>query len=540
MTPSSTPDPSALVDLYLRLSIDKEGKDSIERQEADLREWATREGLTVRRVWVDAGKSGYKRGVKRPDFDAAVAAVTAGEIGTLAVWKLDRLSRQGAGQVGQVLDAVDAVHGRLFFLKDSLDSTIPGHRLVIVMVSEQARAESANTSLRVRAKKDASRKLGEYLGGVAPFGYVVGNGGNPARGIPPVLPGEPADRKLRPHPAEAPLVRELVDRILGGETMLAICTDWNSEGRKVPTRRRGSLWRSSTMSAALRSPALSGLMPEKRLDESSGRWSTSTSPWRDPDSGETVSLMAEGFAPIVSEAERVRLLDVMDGRLRRYGRGLQAVKQPASLLGGLIYCATCKRPANSFGGSYRCRRWDYDGNKCARPLSVSLATIEPVIRQAWANGLATLEPGDPILDAVADHWLQKFDPAPIAERRELVAQLDDANARLAAADDDHYVRGTLDAARHARVSRGLEERIASLASRLRELPEPHAEISALLDPELSLPAIMAATVPEARALLRLAIERIDVTAAPGQGARFIPRDRVRIRWVGSDSEPARP
>ncbi len=511
--PANAPASSTLVDLYLRLSIDREGKDSIERQEADLREWAAREGLTVRRVWADAGKSGYKRDVKRPDFDAAVAALKAGEVSTLGVWKLDRLSRRGAGQVGLVLDDVEHVGGRLVFLKDSLDSSVPGHRMVIVMVSEQARAESANTSLRVRAKKDDSRKRGHYLGGSAPFGYVVGDA-----------------RKLRPHDAEAPLIREVVDRVLAGETLLAVCRDWNARG--VPTRRGGSQWRPSTLSAALRSPALAGLMPEKRIDEASGKWSTSTAPWRDPDTGEVVSLMADGVEPIVSESERVRLLEVMDGRLRRYGRGMRPVKQPASLLGGLLVCASCKRSANTFGNSYRCRRWHTDGNDCEHPLNVSIATIEPVVRRAWAYGLAALEPDSPVLAAVADHWLAKFDPAPLEERRDLVARLEEARARLASADDDHYVRGTLDADRHARVTGGLDERIAGLTARLRELPEPRADLGALLEPEVSLPAIEAASVTEARTLLRLAIRRIEVTAAPKQGARFVPHERMRIRWVG--------
>lgn len=507
-----------LVDLYLRLSIDREGKDSIERQEADLREWAAREGLSVRRVWIDNGVSGFKRGVKRPDFEAAVAAVTAGEVGTLAAWKLDRLSRRGAGQVGQLLDDVDAAGGRLFFLKDGIDTSTGGHnRLALVLLSEQARAESANTSLRVRAKKDASRRLGLYLGGAAPFGYVVDD-----------------DRKLRQHPEEAPLIREVVDRVLAGDALNTVCRDWNARG--VPTRRRGSEWRSSTLSHALRSPALSGLMPEKRINESTGKWSTSTAPWRDPESGEPVSLMADGVAPIVTESERLRLLDTMDGRLRRYGRGMRPVKQPASLLGGLIVCASCKRSANTFGGSYRCRRWHTDGTDCDAPLNVSISVIEPVIRRLWAFGLASLEPDSPVLAAVADHWLAKFDPAPLEERRALLGQLEDARARLSSADEAHFIRGTLDAARHARVTRALDEQIGGIAARLRDLPEPTADLGALLEPETSLPAIEVAPVAEARTLLRLAIRRIEVSAAPKQGARFVPHERVRVRWVGEPDD----
>ncbi|MEU9001896.1 recombinase family protein [Streptomyces sp. NPDC048551] len=92
-----------ICDLYLRLSLDRDGKTAIERQEADCRAWAERNGLIVRKVHIDRGRSGYKT-VERKGFDAALAAVTAGVVGTLIVWKLDRLpqghrsSGQGAGR----------------------------------------------------------------------------------------------------------------------------------------------------------------------------------------------------------------------------------------------------------------------------------------------------------------------------------------------------------------------------------------------------------------------------------------------------------
>lgn len=95
-----------ICDLYLRLSIDRDGKTAIERQEADCRAWAERNGLTVRKVHMDRGRSGYKT-VERKGFDAALAAVTAGVVGALIVWKLDRLSRKGIAQVGKVLDEIE-------------------------------------------------------------------------------------------------------------------------------------------------------------------------------------------------------------------------------------------------------------------------------------------------------------------------------------------------------------------------------------------------------------------------------------------------
>ncbi|MDL5487719.1 recombinase family protein [Microbacterium wangruii] len=527
---------SHLVDLYLRLSVDREGKDSLARQQADLENWAASRGLTVRNVWRDNGKSGYKRGVRRPDFDSAVAAVRAGEVGTLAIWKLDRLTRQGAGQIGTLLDDVDAVGGRLFFLKDSLDTSVSNSRMLIVMVSEQARSESANTSLRVRAKKDVQRKQGLYLGGRRPFGYVVGNGGDPARGIPPVLEDAPNDRKLRRHPIEAPLVREAFDRLMKGETMLAVCRDWNARG--IPTRFGGAHWRSSAMSTTFRSPTLAGLAPDHRERET-GYEGADIHPWRDPDTGQTVSLMAEGASPIVTEGERMALLTELDSRLRRYGRGMRATKQPQSLLGaGLVVCAECRRTCNSFGNAYRCRKVAYVGDTCARPLSVSLGTLEEAVKQRWAFRIASLEPDDPLLGVIAERWLAQNDPAPMREREELSEHLSTLEARLSEADRDRYVRNALPAERHALITAELTKQIARVQTDLAALPKPTADLGALLDPEISLPAIMAAPVLEARALLRLAIDKVIVTPAPYSGARFHAHERLQIVWADEDTDAA--
>ncbi|MEV4480000.1 recombinase family protein [Micromonospora coxensis] len=103
-----------IADLYLRLSLDREGKTAIERQEFDCRAWAERNGLEVRKVHIDQGRSGYKP-VDRAGFDAAISALTTGTVGTLVVWKVDRLSRHGMSQVGQVLDQVDKAGGRIVF-----------------------------------------------------------------------------------------------------------------------------------------------------------------------------------------------------------------------------------------------------------------------------------------------------------------------------------------------------------------------------------------------------------------------------------------
>jgi hypothetical protein len=112
--------------------------------------------------------------------------------------------------VGLVLDAVEAAGGRLFFLKDSLDSSIPGHRMVIVMVSEQARAESANTSVRVTAKNEANVAAGLPVPGRRRFGYLGADKAT-GRGV-----------NIKAHPEEAEVVRMLFNAYAGGESVRAL------------------------------------------------------------------------------------------------------------------------------------------------------------------------------------------------------------------------------------------------------------------------------------------------------------------------------
>ena len=339
--------PGELVDLYLRLSVDREGKDSLERQEADLRAWAAHEGKTVRTVWADR-VSGFKN-VVREDFDKAVMAVSAGEVGTLAVWKLDRLSRRGAGQVGLVLDQVETAGGRLVFLQDSLDSTVPGHRMVIVMVSEQARAESANTSLRVRSKIAADAAKGVPKVGTRPFGYEVDG--------------------ITLRTAEADLIRQATtDYLENKKSMIQIAREWTAAGaltdgmKRERTGRDGvkkkarPYWTATTVHRVLTRERNAGILRAN---------------------GER--LPASRIEPIISEEQ----LEAMQGRVKT---GTPVGARAKTLLGGIIRCE-CDAPMHGTisysqrkGGPrhvylhYKCSQYLYD--KTRRHASIVAPMID--------------------------------------------------------------------------------------------------------------------------------------------------------------------
>ncbi|HKD97445.1 MAG TPA: recombinase family protein, partial [Micromonosporaceae bacterium] len=220
-----------LCDLYLRLSLDRDGKTAIERQEADNRAWAARNGLEVRAVHVDRGRSGFKN-ITRRGFDDAIAALTTGVVGTLLVWKVDRLSRRGMGQVGTVLDDVERAGGRIVFVQDGLDTAQPQSRLVLALLSEVARSESANIGFRVASAKAHLKGLGNWVGGPAPYGLRPDKTGH-----------------LEHDPATADTAREIAERMLAGETLARVARDLNDRGVPSP---RGVAWTATSIGQLVR------------------------------------------------------------------------------------------------------------------------------------------------------------------------------------------------------------------------------------------------------------------------------------------------
>lgn len=497
-------------DLYVRLSLDSEGKTAIERQEKDCREWCDRNGLKVREVHVDRGRSGFKKGVKRTGFDAAVAAVSSGVVGTLVVWKLDRLSRQGMVQVDSVIERLNDVGGRLVSVQDGLDSSQPNTRMVIAMLSELARSESENIGLRVRSAKVHLRASGRWIGGRAPYGLVARDG------------------RLHVDPETGPVVREMARRILDGTSLTKVTRWLNAE--KIPSPLGGK-WQTGSVAQLLRGPATAGLLPETVKKADGSGYSGVVRPWRDPETGQTVSVMAEGQEPLICPSDQARIVALFAERARMTSWGIATGAlqgESRHLLTGLLRCAGCGGRMSKQGNSYRCQTVRL-GRSCEAPAGGYQETLDAAVTKAWIRRLTTAEPGDPLLDAIAERWVEQHDPE-VENRRSVLDALDQERAALASLDDDFYVHRSIHRERYERVSLDLVRRIEGLTRTLDANPLPEAEISALLDPQLVREAWDAADVKDRRDLLRLAL--VKVRCSQGiRGQRFDPVARLTFVWA---------
>ncbi|GAA4859176.1 recombinase family protein [Kitasatospora terrestris] len=502
-----------LCDLYLRLSLDRDGKTAIERQEVDCRAWAERNGLTVRKVHIDRGRSGFKD-VERKGFDSALAAVTAGVVGTLIVWKLDRLSRKGIGQVGKVLDNIEKAGGRLVSVVDGLDTSNDSARMVVGMLAELARSESKNLGTRVAHAKRHLRRQGQWIGGQPPYGLLV----------------DPTTKKLVHDPETAVYARLIADDALAGKSLVQIARLLNEYD--IPSARGGQ-WNAASIMNLLKSPAFAGLMPETEsveAEDGSRKFTSRVFPYRDPETLDTVSI-GEG---IITVGERERIIRQLEARTRMQAGKRMPKPNGTALLTGMVFCDVpgCGRRMHKVGGSYQCmaRR---AGNQCPGANAVA-DRVDQYVSEWFLSLLPTLEPDDPLLVAIADRWVKKADPETFAKRDAITDEIADQEARLADLEDARYLRGEFDRPgaleRYQRLADRLQSRIDGLRADLASLPLPAVDISPLLDGELLRPAWEASTHDQKRDRLSLAIDGVFISKGE-RGKRFVPEQRVRVKWA---------
>ncbi|MFE9990716.1 recombinase family protein [Streptomyces sp. NPDC005381] len=508
----------AICDLYLRSSLDRDGKTAIERQEADCRAWAERNGLTVRKVHVDRGRSGYKA-VERSGFDAALAAATSGVVGTLVVWKLDRLSRKGVGQVGKVLDDMEKAGSRLVSVVDDLDTSHDSTRKVVVMLAELARSESENLGTRVGHAKRYLRSKGQWIGGQPPYGLLI----------------DRQTKKLVHDPEHAVYARLIADEALAGNALVTIARLLNEHAILSP---RGGQWSAASILQLLRSPAFAGLMPETETVETGDggrKYTGRVFPYRDPETLEAVGI-GEG---IITVGEREQIIRTLESRTFLHAGKRRPKPEATALLTGLIFCGVpgCGRRMHRVGCSYQCmaRR---AGNQCIGASALA-APVDQYVAEQFHTELSELEAGDPLIDAISDRWMRRVDPQTFAKREALTTEIQEEEARLADLEDARYVRGEFSGAvaveRYDRLAERLRGRINRLCVDLRRLPMPSVDVSPMLDGPTLHKEWAGLTNENRRERLSLAVDRIEVSKGV-RGQRIIPEKRIRIHWA----RPANP
>jgi DNA invertase Pin-like site-specific DNA recombinase len=129
----------------------------------DLKTWATQQQATGEVVeWYRDKATGTN--YDRPGWQQLEAAINAGRISRLVVWRLDRLGRT-AGETITLLDRLDKLDVCFVSLKEGIDSTTPAGRLLRNILASFAQFETEGRRERQMAGIAAAIAAGDSWGG---------------------------------------------------------------------------------------------------------------------------------------------------------------------------------------------------------------------------------------------------------------------------------------------------------------------------------------------------------------------------------------
>lgn len=296
--------------LYGRVSSERQAggvSKSVDDQLSSLRKWAANEGHEVVAEHRDDGISAsrYARSTAvREDWRKVMDLVLGGLVEILAVWSIARATRDravwaaliAACQTNGVLLAVD---GKIHDPSDPDDS---------FMLDIQA-ALAFNGSARI--SKDAKRSVDSRASRGAPHGrlqdgYAIEYD---------QTTGKPLRRVI--DPVRGPIIREIVTRLLAGETAYAIATDFNRRG--IPTMT-GKEWHHTGVSKRVKSPTLAGLRVHH---------------------GEVLEGVTAEWEPLITMEEYHQLQALLSEPKRKTYYGGNTIKHLGT---GIYECGVCGSP----------------------------------------------------------------------------------------------------------------------------------------------------------------------------------------------------
>lgn len=181
---------------------------SLEAQQECLREYADYKNLEIASEYCDAGKSG-KSIVGRPSFLKMLEDISSEKdnISFVLVFKLSRFGRNAA-DILKSLQLLEDYEVDLICVEDAIDSSTPGGKLTLTILSAVAEIERENINVQFMAGKMQKLLNGGWPGGVVPYGYRSVN------------------KELQVEPAEAEIVRLIFDKYIQDDGTLNGVAIW--------------------------------------------------------------------------------------------------------------------------------------------------------------------------------------------------------------------------------------------------------------------------------------------------------------------------
>lgn len=263
-----------VVDLYLR----KSKGITVERQLADLTAGSADHGLVIGRTFADPDRSASRyRRREREDFAQLVAHIEAGDCRIIGIAEASRGSRD-LTEWSTFLDLCRARDVRIFVSSHDRIYDLKRRRDWRALADEglDAADESEKISERTLSGKRQGARDGKPAGRLQ-FGFtrIYDERGKLVRKYDEK--GNPLDQL--PHPTEAPIVAEIVRRIIAGDSLYEISGNLNDRGI---TKRSGKPWTAQMLRFTIMSPSYIGRRIHRGEDVGPAAWAPLVEPdlWR--------------------------------------------------------------------------------------------------------------------------------------------------------------------------------------------------------------------------------------------------------------------
>ncbi len=454
---------------YCRISDDRLGLGlGVERQQQDCERLAHERGWALTRTLTDNDLSAYS-GKPRPQYRRLLDLIEAGQCDAVLAWHPDRLHRSPS-ELEEFLGVVERHGVRVETVQaGTWDLSTPSGRLVARQLGSVSRYESEHKAERVRRALEQNATSGRAHGRRA-YGWQRVHDPDTGQGQEVVDPGE------------AKVVREIAERIIGGDSIRGIAADLNERGVLSPT---GKPWGKQMLRHVVQRERNAGLRVHHGQVVGEGTWE-----------------------PIHHRGTWEQVRAVLSDPTRRTSTGSAA----KHLLSGIARCGVCggamRAGLNRQTVSYRCA-----DNSC---VSRSKADVDDLVTAVVLGRLARPDAAD----------LLTPDRSP--ERVAAVHEALGLRARLDRAADD-YADGKIDARQMERITARLRPQLDAADARARVVDD-----APLLDG-------LAANVQAAQVWTDMSITRrravvdllVDVTIERAkQGARTFAPESVSIEWRG--------
>jgi site-specific DNA recombinase len=286
--------------IYARISADSEKLGlGVARQESECRKLCAERGFTVVEVFRDNDLSA-STGKARPQYKEMLRRVVAGEIRWIVALRSDRLYRYMPDLVDFVRTVQAANADVALVMASDLRLDTADGRTQAYILGAIAAGETEKSGERIRSKEKENAIAGRAHGGVRAWGY------NQSQGI----------RTTNEHEAE--VIRDVVRRLLGGQTLRSVAVMLNAAGERTTG---GHNFKASVVKRAVLCKYMIGIREHKpkgatRATESKAQW--------------------QG---IISAADQAMLR----AKLNRKGvsENVRPWKRGNFLLSGLLKCSVC-------------------------------------------------------------------------------------------------------------------------------------------------------------------------------------------------------